>query len=95
MVQVFQDQVGSLREERINIIHAVLNMEDPFTPKSVSPFESIGFYFAGILPYGIDNQHCLILQFLNNVRIDFEGINLISTEASMVLNFIRLRRIPL
>jgi hypothetical protein len=32
--------------------------------------EALGFFPAGVLPFGLRGRHAMLLQYLNNVRID-------------------------
>ena len=73
---------------RIDVIHLVLNLEDLRAEEAASQAEALGFFFAGILPFGSAGRHALILQHLNNVRIDVGRIKLFSPEAALILKFI-------
>jgi hypothetical protein len=44
---------------------------------------------AGILPFGIPGGDALVLQFLNNVSIDFARIRLATEHARGILAYIR------
>jgi hypothetical protein len=54
----------------------------------VSQAESLGCFFAGILP-GLNNTQALILQYLNNVPLDYEKIQLNSPDAQKIFNYIK------
>ncbi len=75
--------------KRIDIIHLVLDLEDPNTERLIQESDALGFFFAGVLPYGIAGRHALCLQYLNNVMIDFDRIRLFSTEAAALLEFVK------
>jgi serine/threonine-protein kinase RsbW len=48
----------------------------------------MGFFFAGILPLALAGD-TLILQYLNNVRIDYDKIVLYSEEARQIRDYVR------
>ena len=51
-------------------------------------FESLGFFFAGIIP-GADRGDKLELQYLNNVKIDYEKIQVYSAFSKELLAYIQ------
>ena len=51
-------------------------------------FEKMGFFFAGILPLALVGD-ALILQYLNNVRIDYDKIVLYTEEARQIRDYVR------
>jgi serine/threonine-protein kinase RsbW len=75
--------------QKIEAIHLYLNLADPLTPYFCTEFENLGFFFAGVLPGGIKNGDALILQYLNNVPVDYEAIQLESATARQILAHIR------
>ncbi|MBN1345574.1 MAG: GNAT family N-acetyltransferase [Phycisphaerae bacterium] len=79
----------SLCLDKTDAIYAHLDLEDPATPAICSGLEDIGFFLAGILPDGLRGRDALILQYLNNLRIDFDRIKLHSTAANELLDYIR------
>ena len=84
-----RQQLKALCLERTDVIHVVLNLEDPGTESMVGRLEQLGLVFGGILPHGLGGRHALILQYLNNVKIDFDRINLVTPEALMILEAIK------
>ncbi|MFH0995131.1 MAG: GNAT family N-acetyltransferase [Pseudomonadota bacterium] len=55
----------------------------------VSPqFEALGFFFAGILP-GASVGEALVLQYLNNVAIDYDSIELHTEASREILAYIK------
>jgi serine/threonine-protein kinase RsbW len=69
-------------------VELLLSLEEPFTYFAVSEFEKMGFFFAGILP-GSRIGDALILQYLNNMDIDYGGICVSSETAASLLAYIR------
>jgi len=51
----------------------------------------IGFFFAGILPAAAPRGDALILQYLNNLSIDYDQIHVASDAAKELISYIRLR----
>lgn len=69
-------------------IELVLNLEDPATSSLASEFEKMGFFFAGILPKTRIGD-ALILQYLNNVSVDYNAIQVNSDMANRILAYIK------
>jgi serine/threonine-protein kinase RsbW len=74
--------------KQIVTVELLLSLEEPFTYFAVSEFEKMGFFFAGILP-GSRIGDALILQYLNNMDIDYGGIRVSSETAASLLAYIR------
>jgi serine/threonine-protein kinase RsbW len=75
--------------KKIEVIHLFLNLADPLTSRFADQFEDLGFFFAGVLPAGLPDGDALILQYLNNVPIDYARIQLESDLAEDILAHIR------
>jgi anti-sigma regulatory factor (Ser/Thr protein kinase) len=74
--------------QQVAAINLFLKLEDPHTFFLTEEFEKLGFYFAGILPcarYG----DALILQYLNNVDLDYSKIVACSEAAKELLAYIQ------
>ena len=74
--------------KQVATIELVLSLEDPVTYFLTSEFEKMGFFFAGILPKTRVGE-ALILQYLNNVAIDYQRISVYSEATIAVLAYIR------
>ncbi|MCX6930322.1 MAG: ATP-binding protein [Verrucomicrobia bacterium] len=74
--------------EQTSCINLFLNLEDPATQSLTGEFERMGFFFAGILPCARIGD-TLILQYLNNVDLDYEKIAAYSDVAKELLAYIR------
>jgi anti-sigma regulatory factor (Ser/Thr protein kinase) len=74
--------------KQVATIELVLNLEDPATYFMVTEFEKMGFFLAGILPRSRVGD-ALVLQYLNNVAIDYEKISVHSEAAKGILAYIR------
>ena len=74
--------------ERYDVIHLYLDLMDQRTSELVPRFEEMGFFFSGILPAALPGD-ALILQYLNNVPIDYEKIRVVSDAARELLAYVR------
>lgn len=74
--------------QQIACINLFLNLEDPGTFTFTSELEKLGFFFAGILPCSRIGD-TLILQYLNNVDLDYSKMQLYSDMAKEIHAYIR------
>ena len=84
-----QAKVKELCLKKIEILNLYLNLSDPLTCTYTAQFEKLGFFFAGILPGGLSNGDALILQYLNNVPLDYDAIQVKSATAKKLLAYVR------
>ena len=75
--------------QKTEIINLYLNLSDPLTGTYAAQFEKLGFFFSGLLPGGFSNGDALILQYLNNVPIDYDAIQVESAIAEKLLAYVR------
>jgi hypothetical protein len=73
---------------RFEVIHLELDLSRPAAASLVPHCEALGFFFAGILP-GINGVQALILQYLNNVPLDYDKIQLHSPLAREILAYVK------
>lgn len=81
----------TLRElclKNVAAIQLFLDLKDPHTFFMTAEFEKIGFFFAGILPLALVGE-ALILQYLNNVRIDYDKLALYTDEARQIRDYVQ------
>ena len=76
--------------QQISAINLFLKLKDPLTYWMTEEFEKIGFFFAGILPESRIGD-ALVLQYLNNVHIDYSKILLVSDISKEMLAYIKER----
>lgn len=76
--------------QHIAAINLFLKLTDPLTYRMTEEFEKMGFFFAGILPESLIGE-ALILQYLNNVDLDYGKILLVSDVAKELLAYISER----
>jgi hypothetical protein len=74
--------------EQIAATNLFLKLKDPLTYKLTAGFEKMGFFFAGILPESRIGD-ALMLQYLNNVDLDYSKIQLVSDVSKELLTYIR------
>ncbi len=84
-----QLKLKELRLKKIEVIHLYVNLADPLTPHFCTQFEKLGFFFGGVLPGALKDGDALILQYLNNVPVDYDNIQLESDIAKEILGHIR------
>jgi len=76
--------------DQMAAINLFLSLEDPGAALMAEEFEKLGFFFAGILPCSKIGE-AVILQYLNNVDLDYSKITAYSDVAKDVLAYIRER----
>lgn len=86
-----QATLKEFRLKGVDLIHVYLNLFDPITCMLTKQLEDFGFFFAGILPGGIAEGDALILQYLNNVPIQYDKIHLELDQAKTILSYVNAR----
>jgi N-acetylglutamate synthase-like GNAT family acetyltransferase/anti-sigma regulatory factor (Ser/Thr protein kinase) len=87
-LQEVKTRLKELCMRHFDVIHLYLNLGDPLTCRFTEQFEELGFFFSGILPGGCPGD-ALILQYLNNVPIDYLKIVIKSEMGRTLLAYIR------
>ena len=82
-------KVKELCLKKTEIVNLFLNLSDPLTCIYTAQFEKLGFFFSGILPGAFADGDALILQYLNNVPIDYGAIRVESTLAGQLVAYIK------
>lgn len=73
---------------RVETIYLYLSLTDPETASQTAKFEERGFFFGGVFP-GRGGQDWLVLQYLNNQRMDYSQLRT-ATEAGMeIVEYVR------
>ena len=70
-------------------IFLLVNLERTMSASLICSFEEMGFFFAGILPFGSGNQAAMVLQYLNNYAIDYDRLEPFSQEAKQLAAYVR------
>jgi len=76
---------------RIDCIYIDLPLFHPATPKFCASMEMLGFFFAGVIPE-MSEGDVLRLQYLNNVDIDLENIQIASDFGKELLDYVTKAR---
>jgi len=77
-----------LKRRRLDQVSLYLDLEHPMSVHLCGEFEKMGFFIAGVMPMLYFN-HTLILQYLNNISLDYSQIKLYSEFAKNMLNYIK------
>ena len=91
VVKLVKAQLKELRLKKIEIINLRLNLCDPFTAILSQEFEAMGFFYSSVLPGAMPEGDALILQYLNNVSIDYSQIMTESPFAEELLAYVKDR----
>ena len=89
VVSELKNKVKEICLQKTDIVNLFLNLSDPLTGTIAAQFENLGFFFGGILPGGFKNGDALILQYLGNVPIDYDAIQVESAIAKKLLAYVR------
>jgi len=89
IVSELRNKVKEICRQKTEIINLFLNLSDPLSGTYAPQFEKLGFFFAGILPGGFRDGDALILQYLNNVPIDYGAIQVKSDMAQKLLAYVK------
>lgn len=76
--------------QHISSINLFLPMKEPATFSLTSEMEKLGFFFAGVMPESRVGD-ALILQYLNNVSLDYSKIQLLTDLSKEMLAYIMAR----
>jgi len=71
-----RQRMRELCQKKIETIDLYLDLCDENSVNYIEDLEELGFFFAGVFPN--DKKQYLVLQFLNNVPIDYKRIVLVS-----------------
>jgi serine/threonine-protein kinase RsbW len=89
IVDELRNKVKEICRQKTEIVNLFLNLSDPLTGTYTLQFERLGFFFAGILPGGFKDGDALMLQYLNNVPIDYDAIQVKSAMAKKLLAYVK------
>lgn len=71
-------ELHRLCNERVDVIYLTLDLTDPGAVKMVRAAEAAGFFLAGLTPSIMGPDYGLTLQYMNNLKIDFDNIQAFS-----------------
>ena len=75
--------------EHVDILYLFINLEKRGAAQLSQLCEEMGFFFSGILPFGLHGHHSLILQYRNNLSLDYNAIQLHDPAAVRLKNYIK------
>jgi serine/threonine-protein kinase RsbW len=82
-------RLRELWQKKIVVVNVYLDFSDPLTSSVTGQLEKRGFFFAGLLPGGLPGTDALILQYLNNVPVDYDEIRMASDMAQELVSYVR------
>ncbi|MEQ8175890.1 MAG: GNAT family N-acetyltransferase [Syntrophomonadaceae bacterium] len=88
VVQEVNRMLRGLCLERLETIYLNLPLTIPYTAILTEEFETLGFFFSGIMP-GSEGRDQLILQYLNNQVIDYDLIKVHNEMGRIILAYIK------
>jgi len=74
--------------EKLDVIYLHLDMTHPSMPHVADQCEKLGFFFSNVLPFGTNGNHALVYQYLNNLNIDFDLIQVADAFSQFLKNYI-------
>ena len=82
-----RQRLRELCQKKIETINLYLDLCDENSVNYVEDIEDLGFFFAGVFPN--DKKQYLVLQYLNNVPIDYKRIVLVSDFAKELGEYVK------
>jgi serine/threonine-protein kinase RsbW len=80
-------RLRELQLRRIDWISLDLPLSDPGTAELCAPLETLGFFFAGIIPE-LGDGDVLRLQYLNEVEVDLDSVQLASEFGKEIFDYV-------
>jgi anti-sigma regulatory factor (Ser/Thr protein kinase) len=82
-----KQRLKELCQKKIEAINLYMDMYDPLTVSKIEELKELGFFFAGVFPN--DKKQYFIMQYLNNVPIDYSKIVTVTDFATDLLEYIK------
>lgn len=89
IVSEIKRKLRELCLKKIEIVNLYLDLSNSLTPRLTGQLEELGFFFAGLLPGGLSGGDALLLQYLNNVPVDYDEIRVASGMAEELVSYVR------
>ncbi|RPI74702.1 MAG: ATP-binding protein [Desulfobacteraceae bacterium] len=89
--QVLKELKAIVRDlclRQVSSIILSVSLENPLTCFLVPEFEKMGFFFSGLLPHSMFGD-VLVLQYLNNVALDYEKLKIHTNRGWELLAYIK------
>jgi serine/threonine-protein kinase RsbW len=87
LVLEIKHRIKELCQKKIEAINLYIDLCDEYAVSLVPELEELGFFFAGAFPN--DEKQFLILQYLNNVPINYDKIVIVSEFANKLMDYIK------
>ena len=88
IVSLVEAQLRALCLKKIEVVDLYADLTDPQTALHTAAFEQLGFVWTGIMPWAYPQGDALVMQYLNNIRIAYDKIQLDSSMARELLAYI-------
>ncbi len=82
------DVLYRIKKERVQVLEAYLNLNDPQTQNMAAYLEKESFLFTGFIP-GVEGGDRLVMQYFNGIVVDYDMIRLDADQARELLDYIR------
>jgi serine/threonine-protein kinase RsbW len=88
VVPAVKNALRSACMEGLKGIYLLLDLADPIVSELTPEFEAMGFFFSGIRPRS-DGRDQLVLQYLNNIGVDFDAIKVAFEQGVELKEYVR------
>jgi anti-sigma regulatory factor (Ser/Thr protein kinase)/predicted GNAT family N-acyltransferase len=88
VVQVVKARLKEFCLKHIEVIQLYCNLGDPLTYYMIPEFEQLGFFFIGLKPSSTLGD-ALILEYFNNMAMDYDRIKLAATMGEELRSYVR------
>jgi len=90
-IRLIGSKIKALLESQIEYLYLDLPLSSALTPYFAGEFESMGFFFSGVIPYLKDGDY-LRLQFLNTSQINLDSAIVVSEFGGEMSDYVRLMK---
>lgn len=88
VLEEMKQRVGGFIKDHVDVIYLYIDMECPEAGTFASRCRDMGFFFCGYMPGEMNGRDALILQKLNDIRVDFTALSLVNEKAEAIVKFI-------
>lgn len=88
LLDVLRARLRELRNRRLDVLYVGLPLSDPAAAALCEPLEQLGFFFSGVVPELGEHGDILRLQYLNEVEVDPDRIEVYSDFAKELLAYV-------
>lgn len=87
-VDEIRHRVEAFRRNKVDSVQLALPLDDPTAPALCAACEDMGFFFAGMMPFGLAGRDALLMQYLNLPEFDTGKLRLHGPEADELLGYV-------